>query len=145
MTHIDKIHEKLIEKKIIDMGENLVIENSYVVHETVPCMVASIAIRTAGNRDIVTTIRHVISPGEIIAGHEGIFEIHIPEFCIRPGEYELYFYLGNHLDKHYDVVDGILPPLVVQAHGHVDDLEFHESQTTGYFSIKSELIFQQNV
>ena len=39
-----------------------------------------------------------------------------------------------------DVVDGILPPLVVHAEGDIDDLGFDPSQSAGFFNMSSKLI-----
>ena len=57
----------------------------------------------------------------------------ISNLILRPGEYELYFWLGNRMSQPYDVVEGLLPPIVVHAEGDIDDLGFDPSNSVGFF------------
>ena len=99
----------------------------------------SIAFRSGKKGEIITTLRHRISNGAIKKGEKRNVELEIPELNLRPGEYELYFWLGNQYSQPFDVVDGILPPLVVHAEGHIDDLGFDPTQAVGFFNILSKL------
>ena len=89
--------------------------------------------------EIITTLRHRATDEGIKECEKGSVELEIPELNFRPGEYELYFWFGNQYSQPFDVVDGLLPPLVVHAEGHMDELGFDQSKSVGFFNMTSVL------
>jgi lipopolysaccharide transport system ATP-binding protein len=127
------------ERHLFKMEEKVRFDLSFEVLKNVQNLYVSIAFRSGKKGEIITTLRHRISNGAIKKGEKRNVELEIPELNLRPGEYELYFWLGNQYSQPFDVVDGILPPLVVHAEGHIDDLGFDPTQAVGFFNILSKL------
>jgi lipopolysaccharide transport system ATP-binding protein len=128
------------ERHIYEMGEKVRFSLSYEVFQNVPNLYVSNAFRSGKMGEIITTLRHSVSGEEIKKNFKDCVELVIPELNLRPGEYTLYFWLGNQYSQPFDVVDGILPPLVVHAEGDIDDLGFDPSQSTGFFNMSSKLV-----
>ena len=126
------------ERHLFEMGEKVRFNLSYEVFENVPNLYVIIAFRSGKMGEIITTLRHRVSGEAIKKNIKGSVELEIPELNLRPGEYTLYFWLGNEYQP-YDVVDGILPPLVVHAEGDIDDLGFDPSSSAGFFNMPSKL------
>lgn len=127
------------ERHLFEMGEKVRFSLSYEVFENVPNLYVSIAFRSGRMGEIITTLRHRVSGEAIKKNSKGSVELEVPELNFRPGEYSLYFWLGNQYNQPFDVVDGILPPLVVHAEGNIDDLGFDPSQSVGFFNMSSKL------
>ena len=81
---------------------------------------------------IITNIKSVITVDKLSKGEKRSFMISVPAKSIRPGQYNLYFALGDRKAKiWYDVIDGNvnLPALIVMP----ISLDPHEN--TGFISI----------
>ena len=124
---------------VFGMGEEVRFKLSYKVFDKVSGLSVMIALRSGKMGEIITTMRHNLSAESIPAGTKGNMELKIPELSLRPGEYQLYFWLGNKLGQPLDVVDGLLPPIVVHADGDIDLLGFDPTNSVGFFSIPSLL------
>ncbi len=127
------------ERQLFEMGEKVRFSLSYEVFENVPNLYVSIAFRSGKMGEIITTLQHMVSGEAIKKNVKGDIELEIPELNLRPGEYTLYFWLGSQNRKPFDVVDGIIPPLVVHAEGNIDDLGFDPSHSVGFFNMSSKL------
>jgi hypothetical protein len=64
----------------------------------------------------------------------------MPNIPLRPGEYPLYFWLGNEDSYPYDVVDELTAPLMVQTDKGLAELGFDPTQANGYFSMDARLL-----
>jgi hypothetical protein len=74
-------------------------------------------LRSGINGEVVTSVIHPISSKGLKENAEGTVAIEFPNVYIRPGEYPLYFWLGD-LTKPVpvlDVVENLTAPLVVNA------------------------------
>ncbi|MDB4303287.1 ABC transporter ATP-binding protein [Desulfosarcina sp.] len=138
-SEIKMLDTKDNERQIFKMGEVVHFKFSYEVFKNIQCLYLHIAFRSGKMGEVVTSLRHRVSGKAIKKGAKKSVELEIPELNFRPGEYELYCWLGNQ-DKPFDIVDGLLPPLVVYAEGHKDDLGFNPSQSVGFFNMSSVLI-----
>ncbi|MFC1701848.1 ABC transporter ATP-binding protein [Pseudomonadota bacterium] len=131
-------------KRLFEMGEEVRFGLSYQVFDNTPNLYVSIALRSGKMGEIITTMRHEVSAGSMKAGTNGSMELKIPELILRPGEYELYLWLGNKSNQPFDVVDGLLPPIVVHVEGDIDNLGFDPANSVGFFNIPSQLSENQN-
>lgn len=127
------------ERHLFEMGEKVRFSLSYEVFENVPNLYVSIAFRSGKMGEIITSLRHRVTGKVIKKNTKSSLELEIPELNLRPGEYTLYFWLGNQDSRPYDLVDGLLPPLVVHAEGNIDELGFNPSQSVGFFNMYSKL------
>jgi lipopolysaccharide transport system ATP-binding protein len=89
------------------------------------------ALRAAMSDTIVTNIKTVITPKDLNQGEQIFFNAELPAKQIRPGQYDLYFAIGNkEADVWFDVIDGNinLPAMLILPSS--DDV--HENM--GFFS-----------
>ena len=113
---------------------------SFEVSKLVENLYATVALRSAFSGEFVTSARHPIVMGKIDAGSKGKIIIDFPKNNLRPREYSLYFWLGNNMGQAYDVVDDLLPPLMITTNREPEDLGFHLTDVPGYFDIDSKLV-----
>jgi hypothetical protein len=89
----------------------------------------------------VTNARHAISESKLLPGDSGSMTIEFPNANLRPGDYPLYFWLGDSaISKNYDIVDELTAPLIITTDKSVDLLGFNPQQNTGFFNIDSRII-----
>lgn len=124
----------------LTMGSMLKILISYEVYSLVEDLFVSIVMRSGITGETVTSTKFKVSEIELLKGYKDTLTIKLPEVILRPGEYPLYFWLGNSKGRPYDVVDNITAPLIIYSDGDFEELGYNPSQQEGYFNIKSELI-----
>jgi lipopolysaccharide transport system ATP-binding protein len=102
-------------------------------------LLASIAFRSGKTRDIVTSTSKIkINTEGISSGDVFTIDIIFPKINLRPGVYETYYWLGSsYADTAFDVVDNLMPPIVIGLHPDTKDIF-----TSGYFD--DNFTFQQN-
>jgi len=107
--------------------------------EPVKELMASIAFRSGRTRDIVTSTAKInIDTEGKIKGDIISIDINFPKINLRPGVYETYYWLGSsNADSAYDVIDNLMPPIVIGIHPNSKDIF-----TSGYFD--DNFTFQQN-
>jgi lipopolysaccharide transport system ATP-binding protein len=105
-------------------GDKVQIELSVRIMSPVKELFSSIALRSGRTRDLVTsTRRNTIDVSSLKEGDLVHLKYEFPRLTLRPGVYETYYWLGNHsADTAFDVVDNLLPPLVVQMPPDTNDL-----------------------
>jgi len=122
------------------MGSTIRFRMSYQVFEKIDHLFASVALRSGTSGEFVTSAKHKISDQTLQPGHRGITAIEFPNANLRPGEYALYFWIGNKSTRAYDVIDDLVAPLMISTNKDFDELGFDPTVSVGYFNIKSKLI-----
>ncbi len=124
------------------MGESVVFWISYEAFADVPNLSVFIGLKAGPTNVFVTSSRHQIASTTLPLGHSGSFGVEFTNPVLRPGEYRIYLWLGNHLAQPYDVVDDLTAPLVIATDKGYDELEFDPSQPVGFFDIPSRLVMR---
>jgi lipopolysaccharide transport system ATP-binding protein len=127
------------------MGETIRFRLSFQVNEPMRGVVITLAIRSGVSREIVTSVRHVVTTERLPAGHVGHVIIDLPDVYIRPGEYPLYLHIieAASTRTNYDVLDDLTPPLVIAPGGRRLHQNFDPSQPLGVFSLPSRIIVEE--
>jgi len=121
------------------MGDNVRFVFSAEVFRRVPHLFASLTLRSGHTGDIVTNALHELSSSDLFPGQTIDFVVNVDSTLLRPGEYDLYLWLGANPKEPYDVVDSILGPLVIYADGQWKVLGFDPFNPVGYFSLPTRL------
>jgi lipopolysaccharide transport system ATP-binding protein len=122
-----------------EMGETILFRMSFKVVKTVPELLVAVGLRSSLSGEFVTTVRHVVSNTPLEAGTENAVAIECPEIMIRPGQYPLYFWLGNSETQPFDVVDDLTAPLVITSRATLEHLDFNREAPVGLVSIPSRV------
>jgi lipopolysaccharide transport system ATP-binding protein len=122
------------------MGSTVRFALSYQIFEQVNDLSVSIALCSGRTGEIVTSVKYPISERDMTPGNKNTLIIEFPEIDLRPGEYPLYFWLGNHRNQAFDVVDNLTAPLIIGTDKDIDELGFNPSGSDGFFNIESRLI-----
>ncbi|MEK7116759.1 MAG: ABC transporter ATP-binding protein [Patescibacteria group bacterium] len=128
------------ERNIFKTGEAVRFKMSYVVCEEMRGLHASVCFFSNKTRELLTSIRYEIKSGVVAKNETGTATIEVELTIIRPGEYSLYFWLGDEAatkqgtPTNYDIVDGITKPLIIEAKNE------EEKKLTGSFSLPSKII-----
>jgi hypothetical protein len=111
-------------------GDKVVIEMSIKINDPINELMSCIAFRSGRTRDIVTsTKRNKIDSPHFKSGDIIKIRYEFPRLSLRPGVYETYYWLGDRsAETAFDVVDNLLPPLVVKL-----PIETNELFVSGYF------------
>ena len=87
-------------------GETICLSLGVKVLERVSNMGVYVAIKSGGSREVLTTIKEVLSPTELSPGSRFTVSVTLPQICLRPGDYGLYIWLGDKdCSQPYDVLD----------------------------------------
>lgn len=122
------------------MGSTVQFILHYKVLKTVEDLSVKVLLRSGKTHEPVTSARHVVAKHRILEGAEGILKIELPDLNLRPGEYPLYFWLGDSDGRAFDVVDDLTAPLVIFADSEVHDIyDFDPSRSSGFFNIESRM------
>ena len=129
------------EKYGFKMGETVRFRLSYQLNETLRGVAIVIALRSGMSREIVTSVRHVVTTESLPGGSRGTVIIDLPDIYIRPGEYPLYLHISEAVPTktNYDVLDDLTPPLVIAPGGRRLHPNFDPSQPLGVFSLPSRM------
>jgi len=101
-----------------------------------------IALRSNITREIITSVRQVISEDIVNSNTKGTVIVELPNISIRPGEYPLYLQIGSIDPKVqcFDVLDDLTAPLIITCRENTEYADFDSLKPIGYFSIPSKLI-----
>jgi lipopolysaccharide transport system ATP-binding protein len=123
------------------MGETVRFRLSYVVNEPMRGAAIVIALRSGISREIMTSVRHVVTTDQVTPGSSGTVIIDLPDIYIRPGEYPLYMHISEAVTTrtNYDVLDDLTPPLVIAPGGRQLHGNFDPAQPVGVFSLPSRM------
>jgi lipopolysaccharide transport system ATP-binding protein len=123
-----------------EMGESVLFRLSFRVMQRIPDLMVSVGLRSSLSGEFVTTVRHIASESPLEPGTEDTVTIECPEIMIRPGQYPLYFWLGNKMTQPFDVVDDLTSPLVIRTGSIVGQVDFERDAPVGLVSIKSRVV-----
>lgn len=116
--------------------ERAIFRMEVVMNEKVNMILASVAFRSGRTREIITYTQNFDVP--IHNQNVGVpfsFDIIIPDLNLHPGVYETYYWLGfESAETAYDVVDNLLPPIVINLFPGNENL-----MTSGYFSLSADI------
>lgn len=124
------------------MGDAIRFVLSYHVFQPVDELYSSIVIRSAKTGEVVTSATNLLSATPLRAGYKGTSVIELPNNNIRPGEYPISFWLGNHLVQPYDVVEELTLPLILSTDKEFEDVGFNPTFPIGFYSINSTVVSQ---
>jgi lipopolysaccharide transport system ATP-binding protein len=95
-----------------------------VLNNPINELLCTIAFRSGRTRDIVTSTGRIqIDVSNKQVGDKISFKIKFPEISLRPGVYETYYWLGdNRTETAFDVVDNLLPPLIISMPTNINPL-----------------------
>jgi hypothetical protein len=82
-------------------------------------LVVLVGLRSGLTHEIITSARHVITTQKIAAGTTATVTVEFPVLQVRTGEYPVYCRISDlgRACANYDVVDGLIPPLVIWEGG----------------------------
>lgn len=123
----------------IEYGESIIVELEFKVAEDIDELAALVALRSGRTHEFISDYFEKLPFRNLKAGNTYKFSFIIDSPTIRPGEYLLYFWLGDMFLRPYDVVDGILPPITVYSTKSHSELGFDPSSFTGYFSLAAKI------
>jgi lipopolysaccharide transport system ATP-binding protein len=129
------------ERYAFEMGETVRFRLSYRANQPMRGVVVVVALRSGVSRDLVTSVRHVVTTDLVPPGATGTVTVDLPEVYIRPGEYPIYFHLSESVPTktNYDVLDDLTPPLVIAAGSRRLHDNFDPAQPFGVFSLPSRM------
>lgn len=126
------------------VGESVKFKLSYRIHKELEGLYVGIGIMSSKVKGLLlTNMRHKIKEGILKKGEEGTAVIEVRLTVIRPGEYTLYFWLGDKAatqqadPTNYDVVENVGKPLIVEAKNR------KESKLAGSFSLPSKVVIKR--
>jgi lipopolysaccharide transport system ATP-binding protein len=122
------------------MGETIRFVMNYQVLESVPNLWVDVLVRSGLSNEPVTSGIHRVTSEPLHAGQKGSVSVEWPTVNLRPGEYPLYFWLGDREWRHFDIVDRLVGPLRMTADGSHESLGFDPSSHSGYFNISSRVL-----
>ena len=122
------------------MGSTIRFVLSYQVFAPVDKLLIGIFLLSGISREIVTSVKHSVSEERLSPGCTGAVVIELPNVNLRPGEYPLYFWLGEGLGRPFDIVDDLTVPLIIYTDKDVEDLDYDLSRAAGFFNIDSKMI-----
>ena len=111
-------------------GDKVIIELSFKVNHPIKELMTCILLRSGRTREIVTsTERNKIETSQLKTGDIIHLRYEFPRLSLRPGVYETYYWLGDRsAETAFDVVDNLLPPIVVKLPNETNELF-----VSGYF------------
>lgn len=139
-TDVKMINEKGQEQNEFYVNDMVRFRLSYEIYEKIKGLSMAIAFLNPMNKEIIMEVRHPILEGEVENGKKGTAVLEIKLDKIRPGEYPLYFWLGdedaNYANNptHYDVIDDETIPLIIRKQD--DDKALYG----GHFTLSSSVI-----
>ena len=123
-----------------ELGETIRFRLPYKVNRAVDNLSTAVLLRSGAANECVTSVRFRLSERPLKAGVSGEVLIELPDTPLRPGEYSLYFWLGDALGNPFDVVDGLSAPLVITTQKTFEDLGYNPAHVPGFFSVESRLL-----
>ncbi|MBA2706715.1 MAG: ABC transporter ATP-binding protein [Gemmatimonadaceae bacterium] len=129
------------ERYTFGMGDTVRFRLSFTVNAPMRGVAIVVALRSGMSREIVTSVRHVVTERQMNPGTSSTVVIDLPDIYIRPGEYPLYLHVSeaSASPKNYDVLDDLTPPLVITPHGRVLHDNFDPARPLGVFSLPSRM------
>lgn len=145
-TSIDIVNSEGEPCTSFKMGEKISFKMSYKVFKEMKGVKIYIALKSSLTGDTVTSVEHRIHTHRVQPGiSENITVEILANTTIRPGEYPIYFNLGDleSTAASEDIVDDLTLPLVIQNESIVALDNFNIERPFGFFSMPSRLILER--
>ncbi len=128
------------ERYTFAMGDTVRFRLSFVAHQEMRGLAVFVGIRSGISRELLTTVRHVVTESGLAVGTTGTVLVDLPALNLRPGEYPLYLHVSEAApgSPNYDVLDDLTPPLVMTAGTRILTDNFDPSRPMGAYSIRSK-------
>jgi len=130
-------------RNIFNIGQTVRFKLSYKISKEMKGLHTQICFFSSKHSGVLlTNMCHEIKSGVVKKGEKGVATIEVQLTAIRPGEYGLYFWLGDEAATHqgnpinYDVVENMTKQLIIEA------VNEEENKLTGSFSLPSKVIFK---
>jgi len=123
-----------------EYGETVRMRLGWQVNEEVKRINAQVILRSGIGNDPLTSARCAISSTPLLPGASGELVVEFPRLALRPGEYPLYFWLGDTDSLFYDVVDNLSAPLIVSTAKSIEEIGFDPARPSGAFSIDFKVL-----
>lgn len=140
-TKIEMLDINNKERNTFFVDEVVRFKLSYSIYQEIVGLHANICFFSSKYKDLLLTdMRYEIKNGIVKNGDSGKVVIEVVLATIRPGDYSLYFWLGDKEatrdvhPKNYDVVDGMTNPLIIKPSNE------EEKKLKGSFSLPSKMI-----
>jgi lipopolysaccharide transport system ATP-binding protein len=128
-----------VERNIFSIDEIVRFEMSYEIYEEMEDLYVTVCFFSSKARDLLLTdMRYEVKKGIIKKDENGTVVLEVNLNGIRPGEYILYFWIGDRAAAkygstvNYDLLDDMVGPLIIKS----DGIE----KTTGSFSLESKIL-----
>jgi lipopolysaccharide transport system ATP-binding protein len=139
-----QIHDKSGQSRFeFSMGETIRLTLAYETFARLKNLYVAVNLKTVVSNEVITGVRFPVCAGEVPAGQQGEIVVDLPDANLRPGEYPVYFWLGDAESHAFDVVDGLSAPLMISTDKGPNELGFDPSYPSGYFSIPARVHCQQ--
>jgi hypothetical protein len=132
----------LCERSDFAMGETIRVRLSYRLYKTMRGLQVYVGLRSGSTREMVTSVRHVLTKETLAPGTGGIVTVELPDVYIRPGEYPLYLQIKErvHTKTNFDVLDDLTAPVVITGGSISEGDDCDPYYPVGYFSIPSRIV-----
>jgi lipopolysaccharide transport system ATP-binding protein len=121
------------------LRDKIIFKLKFTVYKDLPELYTSFALRSGKTREVVTTARHKLPFENLKQGEDYEFSLFVNANQLRPGEYPLYFWLGDKNIQAFDVVDDAIAPLIITTRQSFEELGFDPSVHSGFFSLSSSV------
>lgn len=139
-TDVQMLNNKNNPQNIFFIGDKVRFKLSYLVKSEIIGLHVKIVLKSNPMSEALTSCDHDVNQGVVAKDSTGTVYIDIKLSVIRPGEYFLYYWLGDTkaltqgMPEHYDVIDSMTEPLLVKERF---DRTCNQS---GCFSLPSKLL-----
>lgn len=128
---------------VISMGSRTVFSFTFTVRERVPDLWVFVGFRGGQALNFVTSIQHLVSGTPLDPGNAGKFDVVVPDFPLRPGEYAPYYWLGGGWPlRDYDIIDTKSDFLHVVTDRKYEEIGFDPTlppDVVGFVNIASQM------
>jgi lipopolysaccharide transport system ATP-binding protein len=129
------------ERYTFAMGDTVRFRLSFTTQATLKGLAVFIAFRSGLSREILTSVRHVITEATVPEQTTSTVIVDLPDVYMRPGEYPIYIHVAdaNIAPRNYDVLDDLTPPLVIEMGDRPLTDNFDSTKPVGFFSLPSTM------
>jgi lipopolysaccharide transport system ATP-binding protein len=142
-TNIEILDSDNKDRDIFYIGEKVRFKISYEIFAEMLGLCVKVCLYSNKTRELLTSIKNEIKDGNVAKNEKGsaIVEVELNSIC--PGEYILYFWLGDNAAAdqdnpiNYDVVDDMVGPLIIKSKNE-------REKNLGYFILPSDIKILEN-
>ena len=116
-------------------GETIRFVLTFDVYEALSSLAVAIQFRSGLSKELVTSVRHVVSNGPVDPATGRRLVIELPDASLRCGEFSLCFGMADTYTNAYDVVDDLTRPLVISSAKTWQELGYDPANHSGYFGM----------